>query len=62
MAIEKVVKKFKLGEEPRDFSYWKTRSCQERIDALEEIRREYNEWRYDVQQGFQRVYKIIKLK
>jgi len=28
--------------------------------ALELIREEYNSWRYNAEQGFQRVYRVIK--
>ncbi|MGC2238066.1 MAG: hypothetical protein WA584_18035 [Pyrinomonadaceae bacterium] len=62
-TIEKVVTKTNLGEEKSDFSYWQTKSYAERLAALEEIRREYNSWKYDgVEQRFQRVYRITPLK
>jgi hypothetical protein len=62
-AIEKVVTKSKMGEEKSDFAYWQTKSYAERLAALEEIRREYNNWKYtDAEQRFQRVYRVVKLK
>lgn len=30
----------------QDVAYWRTQSFQARIDALEEIRREYHLWKY----------------
>jgi hypothetical protein len=60
MSIAKVVHKFRTGEQPKDFVYWQTRSFEERLRALEEIRREYNAWKYHDQQGFQSVYRIAK--
>ena len=61
--IEKVVKKTSMGEEKSDFAYWRTKSYAERLAALEEIRREYNNWKYsDAEQRFQRVYRITQLK
>ena len=60
MSIIKVVTKYKIDEQPSDFSFWQSKSYQERIDALEQIRQEYNQWRYHAEQGLQRVYKIIK--
>ncbi len=33
---------------------------EDRLKALEEIRQEYNTWKYGPEQGFQRVYQIIK--
>lgn len=62
MAIAKVVKKYQMNEQPSDFAFWQTRSYAERIEALEEIRKEYNQWRYHAEQGFQRVYRVIKQK
>ena len=60
MVVEKTVFKYKLGEQPKESAYWRNKTYQERIAALEEIRREYNSWRYDAEQRLQRVYKIIK--
>lgn len=60
MSVEKYVCKYKLGEQPKDYIYWQDKSYQERLTALEDIRREYNSWRYDAEQRLQRVYRIIK--
>ena len=51
---------FKTNEAPTDFAYWQTRSFEERLAALESIRNDYIKWAYDIQPGFQRVYRIIK--
>jgi len=61
MVVDKKVSKYKLGEQPKESVYWRTKTYQERIAALEDIRREYNSWRYDAQQRLQRVCKIIKI-
>lgn len=62
-TIEKVVAKTNLAEQKSDFSYWQTKTYSERLAALEEIRREYNNWKYsDAEQRFQRVYRVTKLK
>lgn len=60
MSLGKRVCKYKLGEQPKESVYWQNRSYQERLTALEEIRTEYNSWRYNAEQRFQRVYRIIK--
>ena len=60
MSIRKVVKKYKFNEQPNDFVFWQSKSYEERLDALEQIRQEYNSWRYNAEQGFQRVYRIVK--
>lgn len=62
-AIEKIVTKTTFGKQKSDFAYWQSKSYAERLNALEEIRREYNDWKYtDAEQRFQRVYRIVKLK
>jgi hypothetical protein len=40
-TIAPVVRKSKLTEQPNDFAYWQTQSHEDRLAALEEIRREY---------------------
>ncbi len=55
-----VIKKYKLGEEPKDSSYWQQQSYEKRLEALEAIRAEYIQWRYGADPGFQRVYRIVK--
>jgi len=60
MSIGKVMKKYKFNEQPRDVVYWRSKTYAERLEALEQIRSEYNSWRYTAEQGFQRVYRIVK--
>jgi hypothetical protein len=62
-SIEKVVTKVHLKDQPSDAEFWRTKSYAERIGAVEEIRLEYNRWKYpDAEQRLQRVYRIVKLK
>lgn len=62
-TIARVIKKVSLTDKDSDFSYWQTKSFAERLEALEEIRREYNNWKYtDAEQRFQRVCRVVKLK
>ncbi|MDR1813318.1 MAG: hypothetical protein LBR18_00500 [Tannerella sp.] len=58
--IAKVVTKTRLCAEQNDLAYWKSQTPLKRLEALEEIRTEYNNWKYGSEQGFQRVYRIIK--
>lgn len=58
--IQKVVTKLPLTEKSGDVRYWRTQPYEARIHVLEEIRREYNEWRYGAQPILQRVYSIVK--
>ena len=57
-----ILRIFKKGEEPDDVVYWLGRPPIERIRALEEIRLQYNNWKYGTGREFQRVYKIVKRK
>jgi len=57
-----LVRVFNKGEEPDDIFYWLSRPPIERIRALEEIRKQYNDWKYGAGLEFQRVYTIIKRK
>ncbi len=61
--IKKVVVKKSLKGQESDLAYWQTRSFEERLAALEEMRQEYNNWKYtDAEQRFQRVYRVTQLK
>ena len=42
--------------------YWRRQPYLARLAALEQIRIEYNQWKYNAQPGFQRVYSIKKNK
>ena len=56
-SIEKVVQIKLKSERASDFAYWQAQSYEKRLAALEQIRSEYHN---GDQQGFQRVYSIVK--
>ena len=56
------VRKGKLKEQGNDFLFWQKQSYVKRLETIEDIRKEYNSWKYGNEQGFQRVYTIIKRK
>jgi hypothetical protein len=60
IMIEKSVKKLKLTDPQSDFVYWQSKSPLERLAALEQIRQEYNKWKYADEPGFHRIYKVLK--
>lgn len=62
VKIANVVKKYKISEQPNNYAFWKSKSYEERLDALEQIRKEYNSWKYNAESGLQRVYRIVKQK
>lgn len=61
MSMDKEVRKVPLDEQERDVIYWRTQPYEARLAALEQIRREYHQWRYGSEPGFQRVFTIVKL-
>ena len=60
MTIQKVARKIRVENQPNDFSYWQMQPYENRLAALEEIRKEYHLWKYDTEPGFQRVYTVTK--
>ena len=65
--IAMVYQKTRLHGQKNDCEYWRSQPYQVRMNALEEIRSEYQAWLQtlkrgigDVKPGFQRVYRIIK--
>lgn len=59
-VIKEVAVKKHLKQAETDVIFWQALSYQDRLAALEEIRREYHRWKDNVQPGFQRVYRIVK--
>ena len=60
MAIDSVVNKYRLGEEPNSADVWKDFSHLKRIEALESIRSEYHRSRYGTEPRLQRVFRITQ--
>jgi hypothetical protein len=57
--MEKIVRKYKLGEEPSEYEYWKTRTYLERLSTIEFLRSQF----YQVNDNpprLQRLFKIVK--
>ena len=58
------VKKVSLHEAQSDAEFWRSRSPEERLEAVEEIRLEYHGWPEDPQDEdiprLQRVYRVCK--
>ena len=59
--MEKVINKVSLKQQTSDFHYWQQQTPQKRLEALEQIRQEYHQYKYNAQPRFQRVYTIINL-
>ena len=50
----------KSHEDSGDAAYWVTKSPQQRLAAVEEIRTEYIQWKFGAQSRLQRVYRVVK--
>ena len=61
-SIKKVVTKVSLRDQKSDADYWLSQTPAARLAALDEIRREYHQWRYGAEPRLQRVYTIVKQK
>jgi len=58
--IAKVVQKFSLSEQPKEFHYWLMQSETARIEALEQIVREHHSGQPDHELRLQRVCSIAQ--
>ena len=58
--MEKIVKIVKIGHDDSNLIYWLSRSFTQRLEDLEKLRTEVNQRMYGIQQGFQRVYRVVK--
>ena len=56
------IRKTSIDKQDNDYQFWITKSAEDRLAALESMRKEYSAWRYNAEQRLQRVYKIIKQK
>ena len=62
MAFKKIIRIIKKKDKESDFDFWQTQSYRARLETLENIRSEYNTWKYGDKQRFQYVISIIKRK
>lgn len=49
-------------QQTSDFSYWQQHPPEKRLEALEQIRQEYHQYKYNAEPRLQRVYTIVKQK
>ena len=59
--MEKVAKKVPLkNAESSDIEYWKSRTPEEKLDALQYLRELYYELKNESRKRFQKIYRIVK--
>jgi len=60
--MEKVLKITSVKEKQSDYSYWITKSPQERLSAIEFLRQQFINYKNDPQPGLQRVCTVTNRK
>jgi len=60
--MEKVIFKTTKKDQKKDFHYWQAQPLIKRLEALEEIRREYHQYKYNAEPRLQRIYTITQQK
>ena len=60
--MEKIVYKTTKQQQTSDFYYWQQQPPEKRLEALEQIRQEYHQYKYNAEPRLQRVYTIVKQK
>lgn len=60
--IEKVFFRRNIHDRQNDVAYWLSQPPEARIAAVEELRSQYNQWRYGAQPRLERVYRVVKRK
>ncbi|MGK7943011.1 MAG: hypothetical protein AB4058_00900 [Microcystaceae cyanobacterium] len=58
--MKKHYQKVSLKAPKTDLAYWRSQTFQARLSALEEIRQEYHQYKYNAEPRLQRVYTIVK--
>jgi hypothetical protein len=58
--MQRIVKIVKIGQDDSNLFYWLSLSYAQRLEELEKLRIEVNQRMYGNQQGFQRVYRVVK--
>jgi len=59
--MEKTLRKVSFAEaEKEDIAFWKSKSAEDKLDALQQLREMYYEIYNESRKGFQRIYRVIK--
>jgi hypothetical protein len=60
VEFPRVVRKFRLGEEPKDCEYWLTLSMKERLDALLDLINRHHGWTNETAPRLARVLTVVE--
>ncbi|MFH0824037.1 MAG: hypothetical protein V2B18_14905 [Pseudomonadota bacterium] len=59
-GIEKTYANVGFHDKKTDFAYWLNQSYQVRLEAVEQIRKEFHKWKYGAEPRLQKVCSIVK--
>lgn len=59
-SIERIVTIRRSDDHDEHWQYWVTRPMPERIEAVEELRREHHGWSHETEPRLPRVFRIIR--
>ena len=59
-SIARVVTKKSMHEPDSDISFWRSRSVEERLQALVDLRREVEGWTSETEPGLPRVARVLR--
>ena len=59
-SVERVVTKKVVGDPDEPWRYWLTRPIEERIGAVEQLRREHHGWVRGTEPRLSRVFEIVR--
>jgi hypothetical protein len=59
-GIEKTYAKVDFHDTKTDLAYWLNQSYQVRLEAVEQIRKEFHKWKYGAEPRLQKVCSIVK--
>lgn len=57
---EIIITKTTIKAAKSDVAYWRSQPYEARLAALESIRSEYHQWKYNAEPRLQRIYRIVK--
>ncbi len=59
-SIKRVVRKYKIGQEPKDCEYWLTLSMKDRLDGLLDLIAGHHGWTDETAPRLVRVLKVVE--
>jgi hypothetical protein len=58
--MERVARKFRMGEEPSEVEEWSRFSPNDRLMAIIELRARHLRWKYGIEPGLERILAVVR--